>query len=195
LKRRLFNLAAVVSLVLCVAMVMLWPLSFPAESEAHARIIPPVRIGLYYSGARCNGGVWVHHGRIVADRYGPDDAPLWRVLRNWRTTPNFATSDPTFIDRSTKTSRFAGFGIASVYWRMSSSPTSWSRCAVAAPLWFPVVGLLVLPAFRLCHFLRVRSRRMHGLCLTCGYDLRESPLMCPECGAEAKPQPAAGAAA
>jgi len=29
---------------------------------------------------------------------------------------------------------------------------------------------------------RVRQRKLHGLCIHCGYDLRASPTRCPECG-------------
>jgi hypothetical protein len=42
--------------------------------------------------------------------------------------------------------------------------------------------LLVLPV--LVAHVRTRRRRARGLCVECGYDLRHSPLRCPECGTE-----------
>jgi hypothetical protein len=50
------------------------------------------------------------------------------------------------------------------------------------PIWLPMLVCLIAPTvwYRRCS--RVRHRRKHNLCMRCGYDLRESPQRCPECG-------------
>jgi predicted RNA-binding Zn-ribbon protein involved in translation (DUF1610 family) len=66
---------------------------------------------------------------------------------------------------------------------------------IGLPHWF--ILLLCLP-FPLLWFRRFRQRRHrlhHGLCLSCGYDLRESPEKCPECGAKVERAAAANVAA
>lgn len=52
------------------------------------------------------------------------------------------------------------------------------------PFWMVVVGLLVTfsCACGPIKQLRRRKRKKFGLCLRCGYDLRESKERCPECG-------------
>jgi hypothetical protein len=51
------------------------------------------------------------------------------------------------------------------------------------PFWF-ITALLALPGltFLTDRLRRRRRRRRLGLCLECGYDLRGSPAVCPECG-------------
>lgn len=60
-----------------------------------------------------------------------------------------------------------GFG----YWRLT------------VPLWIPtsLFSIMLLPP--LVQSYRRRKRKMLGLCVKCGYDLRGSKNRCPECGA------------
>jgi hypothetical protein len=56
---------------------------------------------------------------------------------------------------------------------------------VLMPYWMMVLGLALLPAFRIAGLWRSRrsrARRRRGLCQKCGYDLRASSERCPECG-------------
>lgn len=76
----------------------------------------------------------------------------------------------------------------------SADAKSWEINQVTLPYWrlhhapfWPIVGLTVLPPL-LWSVVRVRRaivrrrRRRMGLCLGCGYDLRESEGRCSECG-------------
>lgn len=50
------------------------------------------------------------------------------------------------------------------------------------PIWFPVT-LSISPALLLLsRWYFIRRRRQSGRCRKCGYDLRGTPLRCPECG-------------
>jgi hypothetical protein len=50
------------------------------------------------------------------------------------------------------------------------------------PHWVPAVLFGSMPTWQLIHRLTARRRRARGLCRRCGYDLRASPERCPECG-------------
>jgi hypothetical protein len=61
--------------------------------------------------------------------------------------------------------------------------------AAQVPHWFAVLICLPFPlavfGSRLLRRRRLRRQRLTGRCQSCGYDLRESPDRCPECGTTA----------
>ncbi len=64
-------------------------------------------------------------------------------------------------------------------WFFDASSTRKTHFGV--PGWAIVAVLAVLPIFRLREWRRVRGRIVGHHCLHCGYDLRASPIRCPEC--------------
>jgi hypothetical protein len=182
-KRRLFNLAAAVSLVLCVATSVLW---------ARSRRVQDV---LQYQGRR-----WLVS---LETRFGSAGVILWP-------TP---TDDPGFLHetRPPRSGDWAPLlDLCVGMWRgrtlggfgYSASPPLYS---VIAPVWFIPAISAILPsawAWRVVMRFRRKRRAALRLCPHCGYDLRATPQAggsllsrCPECGTEVKPQPAEGAPA
>ena len=160
--RRLFTALAALSLLLLVATAVLWVRSYwVAESFTWA-----TRDG----GRRSVGS---HGGRLV--------------LGSQRLTPGSAAR----IVSAT------GYQSAAEQWGNTLKPR-WSFLGfrytdvalffivveyLEVPYWAPAVLFAAAP-LALLHVRRLRPRRRRrlGLCPACGYDLRESPGRCPECG-------------
>ena len=155
-KRRLFNLAAVVSLLLCVATLALWVRSYWRRDS--------VLVSL--QGATETYVLESQKGIVLAlalSRSTLDGPAKWSF-----------TSMPA--GGATELKSFYSFGYQGL------SPSSLSG-RIWFPHWFFALLLAILPALHLRALICSRRHRRANHCPRCGYDLRATPQRCPECGA------------
>ena len=161
-KRHLLNLLTALSLLLCVAVCVLWvrsywvPESVSYWGNAHV-------LGLYSSKGRA--ALTLATGTIgPAEREAGGYGLRYKVV-----------NPPSVI-----TAGRWGFVIR----RIPVSGGTWSGTLhmVVVHDWLPVAAAALLPGAWLFRRVRMRNRRP-GLCTICGYDLRATPGRCPECGA------------
>jgi hypothetical protein len=197
--RRLLNFLTALSLLLCVAVCVLWVRSFRG-SDGVARLA--VRSDARHAWLRQGGLVTLPGSAMVwrvtydalersrgfdpVDAYG---APGWSVAAGDALEPpkvaprvmpiwSWHTTDPA------KLSEWEGLGFA---WTSASLDPVLAMDgrlrAVTFPLWFPAAAFAAPPVLSLVRRLYRRLRRPRpGLCPRCGYDLRATPDGCPECG-------------
>lgn len=159
------NLAATLSLVLCVAAAAVLTSNQWLEGSFG-------RIGSNYSAyvLAASGTITVYFQRTDAG-----ETPRW-FGGVWK-APTGATPGRFRWDR-------LGFGYAVGGTRGGNSIYAWT-----IPDWFLIVAFASWPWIRQRRF----ARRLPGVCRFCGYDLRATPDRCPECGAapERSARPAA----
>jgi hypothetical protein len=161
-KRRLFNAGALVSLVLCVAVITLWVLSYSRMDVAWFTIGGRREISIYSF-----RGQMVFHSQAAATRLarrGLDDVP-----KGWY------TFEPPGGESNLKL--LTSFGL---------DAKGFPSGVVHLPHWSLVLFFAIAPIWNVSR--RVRSARGKGcVCPACGYDLRGTPSgasggTCPECG-------------
>lgn len=161
MRPKLFSVAWVLSMLLCIASAALCMRSFWNDSEVPCK----------YRGERCRA--WVRSGRLGID----NEPEVQAQIEKERLTRETVSSMP-------------GFGLLVFVPRAdtimnppSRVPPRWSHSS-AIPLPAAVVLLAIFP-LRAGWRLSIRHRRRNrGLCTSCGYDLTGNVSgVCPECGA------------
>ena len=208
MKRRLFTVAAAVSALICATTLALWALSYRQEaglrwrSSDFANNHSRNRYALITS---TPGRIWIEAARdeltIVPGSYAGPASGSWSGFTRFfgpARPPRYV--DNLFWENS-------GFAFEA-FWKRPTAGGNYtgieSRITLILPHWFVALISVILPDLwwrgkrrRLRQY-----RRANNLCEACGYDLRATPekggallARCPECGSEAKSQPAVSPAA
>jgi hypothetical protein len=193
MRRKLFNFAAAVSLMLCVAAGAIWVRSYLPRPQARMVSFDGARGRVFravplFARPERSAFVGSARGRLLlvqqsaATHAGAVDASHCGVFGS---PGSVVVYSPPHVVQGTG---FLGFGRAS-----QAFPWGGAASVFAIPLWAVVAVTLALPLSALRRRLRDSQWSRQGRCRNCGYDLRASPDRCPECGAA--PMGAAQAAA
>lgn len=190
--RRIFAVSCALSLLLCLAGVFVWLVSYFAFApigQAWISSWPAIRDAQnrHYS----NGWAyryWIaNHGSLYLIRYSRtyDPGPTSKPHHDIR------SGVAIFPERELRPTKW-GFAYTSGGSTWPDSERGHRRVTevtqqFAFPAWLPPVLFALLPARWLTTFIRQRRIRRLGLCRVCGYDLRATPDRCPECGTERAP--------
>ena len=157
--RRLFTLLSALSLLLFVAVALLWVRSY-RRMDVVLYVLPPDlgNEGCYLSSR--SGRIWLYHYRSA----GVDRQPTGVSRKSWD-----VAAKPMYIPPE------------AFYARRGRGPTGVSD-QLMAPHYAVALALLVAPVSAALLHRRRRRRARPGLCPSCGYDLRATPGRCPECG-------------
>jgi hypothetical protein len=169
--RRLFTFASALSLLLCVGTCVAWVRSYWYSDWWTWKHGPTHIVSegeeIYFSH---EDTLWIEWGQFSMnffdEAFSPESQRQYGLVHGQRR----AIEGPLrfYYERHRNTEYVQPWGLA----------VSWA----GVPAWFLAAVTSVCPFFSTLAWIR-RSRHMnHGLCPTCGYDLRATPDRCPECG-------------
>jgi hypothetical protein len=174
LRRRLFTILSVLSLLLCLATLILWVRSY-RYGEGVRYTLPSLR----------NWRVQSLRGQLgFATGVEEPSLQVWANFpvgwSRWSDPARLRLTDQEFSEAHSPSARrrsvwFLGFGFHFLH------SVRYPFHDIAVPHWFLALLFAILPPLHLRAILRSR-RHGPGLCRKCGYDLRAIPDRCPECG-------------
>ena len=188
MRRRLFDVLATMSLLLCVAVCILWVRSSFQRDHVY-RLQPSVKQdgpGWDSLGATSGGGRLTLYRQVAALRLFETrtvQAKNGKWGLHWISHPSADDASPgSLISR---------LGFRYEHWgRGMQFERHWY---IGAPHWSVAAILVAFPMAQAAAAVRRRRRIAQGLCVACGYDLRATHGRCPECGAQPQVPPSAAA--
>jgi hypothetical protein len=192
MRRWVFNFVAAVSLVACVAALVLWIRGAVAPWRYERRVFDEAAMVWRHESASLDGGL-VRVSAVRQQIAVPPTtqareriretvrrlerfAPPATARANPRVTPVTALAAPSF------SRDFLLFAFASDAKR-SPSGTKVSQWGLTVRLWGVALLTAVMPGAWVGRRMRHARRVREGHCLACSYDIRATPDRCPECGA------------
>ena len=191
--RRLLNLLTALSLLLCVAVCVLWVRSYWHRDSLYRAEMSPGGLAWVSKTFRSSSGmIWAE---IWRGSYLDHSIALheWHTLQRIRKEAALRVGDSATVRPGTWTysdvvprpavTPEESFGIHYVRTREQIAPGLVHFLFRAGiPHGLVAALAMILPAVRTWSWLRRRHRHRVGLCPECGYDLRATPGRCPECG-------------
>jgi hypothetical protein len=185
MKRRLLNLLSILSLLMCVAVCVLWVRSVRRPEALRREWNDRVRsVYCQYYVSSVDGSVWMwRQWRWVPPStsvYSIHDAcerrRRERAWHGWEYLPRFSVVMPM---------TGSGWESAGFAFRRESQhyPARVSdNHVIAVPYWFLAAASMAPLVMQAPARARRWRRRRRNVCESCGYDLRATPGRCPECG-------------
>jgi hypothetical protein len=194
MRRKLFNLAAGASLLVCVFVAALWLRSYwSADRVSWMRFWYDGTVSRVYENPKHFESWSVHDVVLDSERGG-----LRLFYYSDRGRDGFFNPQRSgFEIRSEPSSRYPysamsglrpalmwTWGGFQVHHEQESNRTGRVRWLhLVAPHWSVAGVAAVMPALWAYHYRRLRRHEAGHVCAHCGYDLRATPGRCPECGA------------
>lgn len=157
------------ALLLLITLLVLW-----IRSPRHADAL------LFYTPAGHITGLSSDHGGIVfcaTDISAGEEMGLSADAMTG-SADEFAPIQDTLFDTTAQKWHFLGFRVAAG----TLGTWGWKFGAVLVPYWALLIPLALASSTGLRRAIVRARRRRRGQCVACGYDLRQSPERCPECG-------------